>query len=519
MEQRKIGFEQSNQQNNKKENKIIPTPKKNNNLIKPDFSPIIEKQNQLSYKKFGSYKKPIYNEPSSPIKSPNYKTSAKIEGRNLFGKKEDNPEGYKCFKKLNFDDCIEEKNNLFGKKEKKEEKNRLNNFLERYDEEDENDDDFNLKANNYENLIPSKNIYKDIEEEKKEYKKINIRKCSINIEKNIEILKTGKFEEEFNSLKILKKNKFSTLYKVQNMKTKEILCIKKIVKTSPKSNIDNLKKFTKDLKNNINNIFSNFCVKIIDFWIEQEEFKPQISDFNFCNKNLYLLTNFYENGDIFDFLENLENNKFNFTEDFYWDIIFEMIIGVLFIHECGYIHIDIQPTNYLVDLNGFLKLNDFNLALKINEIKNLDDIIEGDSRYISKELFHFNKKSKINEKCDIFSLGLTIFELLTKIELPYNGELWHKLREENFQISDNYFDNCNIKNYKEFSILISQMILPFERRPNLKDIINNFPQLKNRYNMLLNNKYQKSCNIPIFFNKKSDNKLLNLKSVPSSDIL
>ena len=125
-------------------------------------------------------------------------------------------------------------------------------------------------------------------------------------------------------------------------------------------------------------------------------------------------------------------------------------MGLLFVHECGYIHIDIQPGNYLVNSEGYLKLNDFSLAIKKSELPYLDDIIEGDSRYISQELFHFDKNNaKINEKTDIFSLGLTLLELIAKIELPYNGELWHKLREENFQITENFFDKCNIKNHKE----------------------------------------------------------------------
>ena len=46
---------------------------------------------------------------------------------------------------------------------------------------------------------------------------------------------------------------------------------------------------------------NNFFVKNLGFWIEKEEFNPLLSDLNFCDKNLYLLTDFYENGDIFDY--------------------------------------------------------------------------------------------------------------------------------------------------------------------------------------------------------------------------
>ena len=538
MEQRKVSFDENRKIKQAQNKIIIPTPKKHSNLVKPDFSPIFEKQNKFGYKTFGSYKKPKYKEPESPIKSPNFKSSVKMKGVNLFGTKtqEDNGE-YDFFKKLNFDDCTDDKNSFLGRKnvgkntnkENKGEKNRFNMLLEKCEEEDE--DYFNLGIENNNNYKSTQNTGIEIEEEKEEKmkniyetdqnklkRKGGMRKCSINIENNIELLKTGKFEGEFIQLKTIKKDKFSKIFKVKRINTKEILCIKKIVKTSPKSNIDNLKKITFDFKNNINNILSRFCVQNIEFWIEKEEFK-QFSDLNFCNKNLYLLTNYYENGDILDYLGQLEKIEFNFTEDFYWDLIFEMFMGLLFVHECGYIHIDIQPGNYLVNSEGYLKLNDFSLAIKKSELPYLDDIIEGDSRYISQELFHFDKNNaKINEKTDIFSLGLTLLELIAKIELPYNGELWHKLREENFQITEDFFDKCNIKNHKEFMILISQMILPFEKRPNLKEIINYFPELKKRYENLYYGKYSKSCELPRF-NDDVNMKILNLKSAPSTDVL
>jgi len=316
-------------------------------------------------------------------------------------------------------------------------------------------------------------------------------------------------------------DKFSSIYKVEEIKTKKIFCIKKIVKTSPKSNIDNLKKITSDFRNNNNNALKQFCSKILEFWIEKEEYNALLSEMNYCDKNLYLLSNFYENGDIFDYIEKLEllakDGLFTFTENFYWDIIFEMIMGTLFVHECGYMHIDIQPTNFLVDENGYLKLNDFSLAIRVSELCVLDDIIEGDARYISKELFHFKKNTKINSKVDVFSLGLSLLEIIAKIELPYNGNLWHELRNENFKITNKFFDKSNVKNVDEFVSLISQMILPFERRPSIKDLINTFPQLSQRYKLLLSGNYKKSCKIPKLKINSSSN--LNLNSAPSQEKL
>ena len=543
MDKRKVSFDEIQRLNPFHERILIPTPKKPSNLVKPDFSPILEKQNKFGYKKFGSYKKQIYREPESPMKSPNFKTTVKMKGRNLFGSKMGNEDGEYFFKKLNFEECADDKNSFLGRKnggnnpilQEKNANNKFDMFLEKCQEEDE--DDFDLGNHNIRSSAQNTGL--DLEEEEDDEKGLNsfnnnnnfnknyyylkhikkggLRKCSINIENNIEILKSGKFEEEFDLIKTIKADKFSSIYKVKNLNTKEIYCIKKIVKTSPKSNIDNLKKITKDFRYNLNNILSQFCVQNIEFWIEKEEFK-QLSELNFCNKNLYLLMNYYENGDIFDYLEKLEENNYIFTEEFYWDLIFEMIMGLLFVHECGYIHTDIQPGNYLVDANGYLKLTDFSLAIKKDDLPFIEDISEGDARYISKELFHFEKKANINEKSDVFSLGLTLLELIAKIELPYNGELWHKLRDENFKISENNFDKCNVKNHKEFMILISQMILPFEKRPNLKEIINYFPKLKNRYEKVLCGKYFKYCEIPKFHHDINMN-IKNLKSAPSTDIL
>jgi hypothetical protein len=71
-------------------------------LAKPDFSPIIDQENNYGLKTKGVYKKRSNLELESPIKTPNtnYFTPIKIEGKDLFGIKEDN----QCIRKLNFDE-------------------------------------------------------------------------------------------------------------------------------------------------------------------------------------------------------------------------------------------------------------------------------------------------------------------------------------------------------------------------------------------------------------------------------
>ena len=64
-----------------------------------------------------------------------------------------------------------------------------------------------------------------------------------------------------------------------------------------------------------------------------------------------------------------------------------MCLAVKHVHDCGYIHLDIKPSNFFVTFSGRVKLGDFGLALNTNEILTLrDDDVEGDSIYLAPEL-------------------------------------------------------------------------------------------------------------------------------------
>ncbi len=62
-----------------------------------------------------------------------------------------------------------------------------------------------------------------------------------------------------------------------------------------------------------------------------------------------------------------------------------------------------------------MQLTDFSLSIKNSEKDKLINLYEyeGDFKYISREVF-YKEKDKINNKTDIFSLGLPIYEILRK---------------------------------------------------------------------------------------------------------
>ena len=71
-----------------------------------------------------------------------------------------------------------------------------------------------------------------------------------------------------------------------------------------------------------------------------------------------------------------------------------------------------------------------------------------------------------------------------------NGKLWRDIRNENFIMTEEFLNYCNISNNKEFLKLINQMISPINKRPTLIEIIKSFPELRFRYELLKINKYK-----------------------------
>ena len=441
-------------------NVSFPTPKKINLLVKPDFSPIINLENTFGLKT-NSYKKRTVIEPESPVKTPNtdYLTPLKIEGKDLFGTKQNN----KCYRKLIFEDA-ENKAYILNNQIIDPE---MNNFLDKFNMND-------IDNNNINPIISNNNN--------------NSKLCN------------KRMENEYNILKTIKSKKFDAIYKVKEKCTGKLFIIKKISKKSQKNNFNTIETLLNEMLNHKNNneLGSQFCMKCIDYWIENEDYELIKEDINYMNKNVYILLEYFAFGDILDYLQRLKDNKFKFTSNFYWDIFFEMIVGLLYFHNQGYIHFDIKPTNFIVDNNGYIKLNDFGLSHKKEELSKIDDIKEGDSRYISKELFDNIDKisnANIDNRCDVFSLGLSFLEIINNIFLPPNGKLWRDIRSDDFLIPDEFLKNCYIKDNKEFIKLIYKMISPIKNRPNLFELIQSYPELSKRYEMLQKNKYEKSCEI------------------------
>ncbi|MEX2141999.1 MAG: protein kinase [Pirellulales bacterium] len=89
-------------------------------------------------------------------------------------------------------------------------------------------------------------------------------------------------------------------------------------------------------------------------------------------------------------------------------------------HEHGVVHRDIKPSNLLVDGEGKVRITDFGLAqVETDATLTLSGDLLGTLRYMSPEQI-LGSRAGVDHRTDIYSLGVTLYELLAR-EPPFKG--------------------------------------------------------------------------------------------------
>ncbi len=128
---------------------------------------------------------------------------------------------------------------------------------------------------------------------------------------------------------------------------------------------------------------------------------------------------------------------------FVGEVFRSILSGIMALHDASYIHRDIDPSNIMVTSEGKIKLIDFGIAKKVDELGSNDKQLTSAGQFVGKT--HYAAPELLlgdlrHQDCttDIYSLGITLFQLVTG-HLPFDGafqEVYEKHLHEKLPLKE-----------------------------------------------------------------------------------
>ncbi|CAG8489166.1 15330_t:CDS:2 [Acaulospora morrowiae] len=210
---------------------------------------------------------------------------------------------------------------------------------------------------------------------------------SNQLERSIRELKIEVFEhEKFNKIKFLGNGAFGTVYQA-NDKYKNVVAMKSL-------NINSeavMKAFINEFKLHREVHFHNNILQFLGFCRNGDE----------C----FLILEYADGGTLRKYLQE---NMLDWNKKF--ELSRQMTSAVMFLHDRNIIHRDLHSMNILVH-QGKIKISDFGLSRKLSELSD-NSKTYGVLPYIDPQnLLCGPKQSYRSKKCDIYSLGVLLWEI------------------------------------------------------------------------------------------------------------
>jgi serine/threonine protein kinase len=127
--------------------------------------------------------------------------------------------------------------------------------------------------------------------------------------------------------------------------------------------------------------------------------------------SLFLIMDLLTGGDLFFQLDQtIDMGREGFTEDQARVILAETSLGIIHLHRCGFLHLDIKIENIMLDGLGHVRIVDFGLAAEVPEQFEVTMKPRGSLLYMAPELV---SRSIAGRFTDWWAMGILAFELFT----------------------------------------------------------------------------------------------------------
>lgn len=283
--------------------------------------------------------------------------------------------------------------------------------------------------------------------------------------------KIGNYIIELNN--IIGKGSFGTVYKGYNEKNpQEKVAIKKVLndvaitKINARDEISVLENLSKIPES------SNYIARVFDHYLVKETYQYYY----------YIISEYIEGITLENYL--ISKNNFNNNKDELWNIIKDLIDGLVFIHQNGVAHRDIKSSNIMITNDNKVKYIDFGLSC-VREciIKGCSNKCRkntsGTLNYLAPELLSNNPKyteiSKIYnlefiQLTDVWSLGIVIYQLSKGLNkknhkyYPYNNKQLN-ISDKKSAILNSPLEFTPYKPDPYITYIITKMVIrnPYER--------------------------------------------------------